>query len=882
MGAFDDLVPQEAPASAGAFDDLIPKQAPAARVAGAFDDLIPKQAPHQSVLGAIHEKINPEPIIGGVGASIGRMLHGLATLPERAIKASQQDVQTMGSGEPIQAVDPAAEAAMATLPFRKTVGGVRAHPSEATAVEAPKPVPETPKPAEPPPVEPAGVVPPQITAETMRPAAEPPAPPAKPATPQALADDLQTLRQSSVADRAEVGNTIRALPEAARDPAVGERLYHAAEDPKALAELTPEERALYDEHLAPLRAEQARLAEEARALGGGPELIGDPNYIHRISKGHAPAYDSLSGDAYDPVTGTRGLPRTTAALQERKFFVLEDAAGNRKVVSAGDTPAVWNDKKATPIPDAPEIVPGENVAIGGKEWKVKQATTKEIEQHTSVEYHKNAFVNTADAIVRLREVVRNLKFVQEVKGSAWWLEHAVKADGNRQIPDGWVRPKMPQFAEWYVDPKIAHVLDDFYKPGLLDAGSALRKINQFATSSMFWNPIPHMQNVGVHWAVARGWDWLRPGPWRHFATDMTRAIKAVVTQNKDYQRFLREGGGLVYGGVKNADFYRDIGRHMGMDIEKNWGSWKPLFDKFGLKTPYEAVAWWYGKMREVLWASSDALMMHRYLELERKGHSMRHAMKEAEKHIPNYRIPSEILGSRTASRIAQEPAAVVFARYHYGMWKSFMNMAADLTKGTMAEKKEALGNVAALAAMGFVVYPVIDAIYGKITGDEKAKMLRRGAMSVPHGLSETAKDRQSFSQFLQSNITAAPATKEVLQQFFGKDFFTGKDLGGAVPRVSHASKVFLQPLSTVEQTVAGTGGKKGKRAPRTAGRTILDTIVGGENTSGKTEGGKKYGAKLRAKEEKRHARKPQGLIEQGYYGAKKALMEKMQQYKGPQ
>jgi hypothetical protein len=70
-------------------------------------------------------------------------------------------------------------------------------------------------------------------------------------------------------------------------------------------------------------------------------------------------------------------------------------------------------------------------------------------------------------------------------------------------------------------------------------------------------------------------------------------------------------------------------------------------------------------------------------------------MKEAEKHIPNYRIPTEIMGSRTASRFAQEPAAINFARYHYGMWKSFMHIATDLVKGNAHEKKEALGNVAA-------------------------------------------------------------------------------------------------------------------------------------------------------------------------------------------
>ena len=302
-----------------------------------------------------------------------------------------------------------------------------------------------------------------------------------------------------------------------------------------------------------------------------------------------------------------------------------------------------------------------------------------------------------------------------------------------------------------------------------------------------------------------------------------------------------------------------------MDIEKNWGSWKPLFNKLGLKTPYEAIAWWYSKMRNVLWATSDMFMMHRYLELERQGLSSKAAIKAAEKHIPNYRIPTTIMGSRTASQFAQEPAFVNFARYHYGMWKSFMHMATDLAKGTAAEKKEALGNVAALAVMGYVVYPIVNALYQKVTGDPNAKMLARGAMSVPHGLAEVSRDRESFSQFLQSNITAAPATKELLQQFFGKDFFTGRELTDPAARAEHAARALVSPYGTTAQM---TGGGEDARS---TGRAALDTVVGGENTSEKTEKGKQYGAHLREMAVKHRREKPSGPIESGANAVEKAL-----------
>jgi hypothetical protein len=90
----------------------------------------PAASSEPTFLQKVHEKIDPEPIIGGVGASVGRMLTSLLGLPQRAIEGSQQDVATMGSGAPKETVEPATEAALATMPLRKTVGGVRAHPTD--------------------------------------------------------------------------------------------------------------------------------------------------------------------------------------------------------------------------------------------------------------------------------------------------------------------------------------------------------------------------------------------------------------------------------------------------------------------------------------------------------------------------------------------------------------------------------------------------------------------------------------------------------------------------------------------------------------------------------------------------------------------------------
>lgn len=670
------------------------------------------------------------------------------------------------------------------------------------------------------------------------------------------ADELNRLRQSGVADRAQVSQHIEQTPKELREPVAMERIYHATEDPSLVPKLPPSEQEVISKVIDPMRKEGFELLKKIRGYGA-TDIDFDPTYMHRIAKGHAPSYDSMRGDAYDPVVGTRSLKRQTSATKERSYFAIEDEGGRRFVISKGDDGTqVWRDGRPHKIGDI-ELRPGTEHMIAGHPWKVTQARTSEIEANTATRYHKNPVVNMADALVRMREVARNVEFLDKFKTDMQAQGRAVPIAQGRPAQKGFVETKIPQLRGMAFEPKIAHVLDDFYKPGL-EGLEGLRKINQFATGSIFWNPIPHIENVAAHWFTGRGWDWIRPGPIKGFATDAGRAIKEVITQGPEYQRLLREGSGLVSGGVRNADFYQAMGKRFGMDIERNWGEWKPYFDKVGLKTPYEAVAWWYDKMRSVLWQTNDMFMMHRVLELERKGLSARAAIKEAEKHIPNYRIPSEVLNSRMFSRILQDPAVTIFSRYHYGMWKSYMNVLADMGKGAPKEKLDALGNLAALGFLLFMVYPAVDFALQKLTGDPKAEKLRRGSTSIPQWTKELYQGDMTFPQFLSNTITLAPATKEGMQQFVGKDWFTGRDLGGPVPRAEHAAGALVNPYSIANQlTDTRPGGRE-------TGRTVLDQIVGARNVSERTLRGRERAKKQRERDDRYREKHPRGLIEKGY------------------
>lgn len=817
-------------------------------------------------------------LLGAIGKQVGRNIMNIPAqmlhLPQEAADASQrfmlkeerpEDYLTMGSA-----------AMMGGVKLGRTPGVVSApKPAEAVkiapeAVNKPLEAASKPEIAEATPPPPAGFepVPRDLGAAASRERA-PIEPVTKPEV-AAVADDLQRLRGASVADRQEIGNRLEATPPEFKDPALQERLYHAIENPEEMAKLTPPERALFDQYIQPMRDELSQLYNKVRALGG-EDMVQDPTYVHRIAKGHAPAYDDITAaDSSNPITGSKSLNKSTSALQQRKFFALQDENGNRFVVSEAEhgAPVVWNKGKPTQLTTPVELIPGSEVQLGGKTFNITQATTREIEGNTGVQYHKSAAVNTADALVRMREVARNLEALERFKSELTAQGRASPFIKGRP-PEGMVESKIPQLRGTAFDPKIAAAFDDFYKPGF-EGVESLRKVNQFATASIFWNPLPHIENVAMHWFTGRGFDWVRPGPMRSFVRDAGRAIKETVEQGPEYQRLLKEGSGLVYGGVKNADFYQQMGRRFGMEIEQNWGEWKPYFDRFGLKTPYEATAWWYGKMRNVLWAANDMFMLHRVFELERKGLPVREAIKEAELHIPNYRIPSEVLGSRMFSRILQEPAFTIFSRYHYGQWKSYMNMVSHLAKGSGKERVEALGNLAALGFLMYAVYPAIDAALQKVTGDPNAKKLRRGSTSIPDWMTEYAMKNMTLAQLLGNTVTMAPATKEGLQQFVGKDFFTGQDLGGVVPRVEHATKALVSPYNTASQM---TDDRPGARAP---GRTAFDTIVGAKNTSQRSMQGQQRAKAFREKADLKQAERPTGPITRGYKAAKEFIG-----YKGP-
>ena len=678
-----------------------------------------------------------------------------------------------------------------------------------------------------------------------------------------ISDDLHRLRQWRTADQIEMSQHLDQFPPEYKTAAVQEEFYHKGEDPSI--NLSPDKEAFFAQKIQPMREEIQKLQQVAGKYG---VQLTDDEWMHRVMKGQEPA--PTGGPAALPQEGGTGkLARRTSAMLPRTVYALEHSqSGTRVIISQPSQQqgiaVVWNKGKGTKTAFGDELKVGNPMMINGQQWVVKQAKTKEIEVETPFRYQKSAAVNLATALVNMRSVVRNIQYLDNLTKSPDWLQWATVKGGNRPAPEGWKTPKVPQLDRWLVHPKLRGPIDDFYQSGF-EGFDWLRRVNRFAIGSMFWTPIPHVENVAGHWFVGRGWEWLRPSGYENLYKEGAKAIRAAITMNSDYVDLLKHGSAIIAGGVYNRDFYQAMGKKFGLEMQRN-GMMAKLEQAIGMKIP-NPIGWWYNAMNRVLWQANDIFMMQRIFELERRGLTRLEAIKEAEKHIPNYRIPPEVLGSRTFSRVLQDTALTAFGRYHYGVWNSYTNMVKDMfgPNSTPKQRLDGAGNLAALFVLAAGIYPLVSYGLQKLTGDKDIKKLPRGPATIPSTLYQALSTNEKHVWDVVGNsITLAPGFKETLEQFppINRDFFTGKHIyqpgeksvvRKAMQRVEHAAGTMVAPINTLTQ-IRQSLHEKG------IPREILKQAIGTEDRTQRQRRGIAQGLK-RERSEAKSARKRPGWLE---------------------
>lgn len=672
---------------------------------------------------------------------------------------------------------------------------------------------------------------------------------------RSLEDQLFTDQQASHADMLEVVQNLKQAPEALRDPKLQEKFYHYIEwlrgyeqadeamrvaGPEFQASrhhvpdvtLTPEERALFNEHLEDLKRIEARLGK--RAMDYGFEDV-DLNYMHRRAKGHTPELDRLLGqDTPSPQLGRRGLPTKTSSMKERKYFALQAPDGSRRVVSKGpDGIAIWQNNKPFPFRVKGTLKPHRTVIVDGKPFLVTEARTTEIEQHTPVRYYKNALANTLDNVVKLRRVNRNIERLEQIKSTPEWQRNAARVDENgdaldgRDIPPTWRTSKLPQMAGWAMDRRLADIFDDLAGHEFNTMEEALAAINKVTIGSLFITPVPHLMNVLSHWYVSRGWDNYTPMGLKSIVGNSAKAWKAVVEKDETYRRYLRAGGGLIDAGLANKQFYQNMLKIFGEAVErdvKQYGELGPMGKVariIGYDKVHDFVAAFYNVSNRALWMGNDMFMIQRYLEQEQlHGRSTPKAISETEKHIPNYRLPSRVglganeatyKGGRAFVQATRHPF-FEFSRYHYGMWKSIGYMIRDMREGLMHDPKlawETTGHMVALGAFMTFIGTAVSSWVKWMTDNPDAKMDQPGAGRLPQGVLDFFNGDKDSLASLFNMFTLAPLPREMLQLGFGHDLYSGKDvapsagLRGDAQLADHALNTLFYPYGLASKAVQG-------------------------------------------------------------------------------
>lgn len=697
-----------------------------------------------------------------------------------------------------------------------------------------------------------------------------------------LSTDLHGIRQDDIEHKLQLLKWEQNLPKELNNPEVREQIYRAREEGK-LGLLPPDVKALYDEHLKPMFDENDTFFDNIAKIDPGrigPEVA---DHIYRILKGNDPEHNILhTGESKDPIEGVNAI--TTAArgpALARRFVALERSDGKRFVISLDDGGfKIWKNGSAQTVEDPGfSFKAGNKYKVGNTDFTMKEAMTPEIEQHArgddgkKLQYYKNAPLSAAATNSYLGSMARHLQYLNNLKSDPEFLKMA-RPPGAKSVPAEYRDTSLPNFKGWKMDPQLAYVMDDFAQAGFNEPSlNMARKLAQAVTKTIFWLPTAHINNVGAHWFVERGWNWLPgTGGYRSLAVNGAKAIRSVITQDALQSELRASRAGTIYGGILTQGFMEQLGKGVGEAIKNDKPRWDPIARTLGVGPSDLAKAIYKGSSK-VMWAANDMLLTQAVLENMSHGLSMKDAIVHAERHIPNYRVPATIMGSgkgaRLFSQIMQEPTFFAFGRYHYGVFNSYAHMVKDLVKGSGSQRLEAIGNLMALGILSYAIYPALDAAYQGLTGNPDASAQRRGPMSIPHHLARAAEGKEDIMQAGRSTLTMAPALATALETLNNKDF-RGKQIiepgdvraaahgsGSAAARVGvqateHAARGLVSPIGTAEMAYGKGAG---------VGSTLRDQLLDIRNPSPQSRKYEATIAKTSTQKAVSRFKKPPGMLE---------------------
>ena len=453
----------------------------------------------------------------------------------------------------------------------------------------------------------------------------------------------------------------------------------------------------------------------------------------------------------------------------------------------------------------------------GSRYQIGEATANEVERHTNVRYHRNLMGKLLDEYVGNRQVERQTQFLDDLKASPKFHEIATQETGR--APSNWRPVNLPQFHGYVMEPYTAEVLNNYARkmrgdnrvPYLSAANDLLRK----AMFSVL--PVWHDFNLADIAIINRGLagNFAPKGIIRLWKT-LAPATKEVMTLGPKYQRLMEKGAPFMYAksqlGLVTPEAYADIVESIGKELDAK-AELHPIAKALGFVPgkAWQAMKWWGRHAQTSMWAFNDVGIMQGIMERERMGMSEDQALARTMEVLPNYQLPE---GSRLLN-IVTHPDVSWFARYHIGLFRAYGKMMKRLLgrHQKLADRAKAADQLAMVGVMGLVVYPMLDAIVRQQSGNPKAHVARFGLSAIPYDLYKWTRGQESLIHFGVKVFTPAPATYEILQQAFNRDFWSGDQvapfydtpLQATEDRIKHLSGTNIPLENFLEGQTVGQG-----------------------------------------------------------------------------
>jgi hypothetical protein len=452
----------------------------------------------------------------------------------------------------------------------------------------------------------------------------------------------------------------------------------------------------------------------------------------------------------------------------------------------------------------------------GKTYKIGQATTKEIEQHTNIKYYKDPVANYAIALERTLRSTRALKFINRIKESPEFSDVVVK-EGEATVPEGFKTTKLQQFRGYYMEPQVAEAFDDLATRQ--QGGTHIPiydEVNNILISAIVINPVMHFPNVLVGYGAAQAGTGIIPLGTATSRENFTKAIQGVRNFDAGYLDWLEHGAPFAALKGTNAQFTKAILDTVAKDVQNPKSDfqkeWEPMAKVLGYANPIE-----WGKALEkmnsnITWTGNDIMLYHALLDYQSTHDSTKEeAIAEVSKRMADYRLPSRVMGSRNLSLLMQNNAILLFMRYHYSgtirPWIENIKDTGDFRDeanggSTNRQRMAALRTLAFFAGL-YVLYHGIDKLLQKMTGNPNTYMSMAGPMKLVQNI-EKLEQGQTPSAFAQSIFGIAPAAKLVIGAWTNVDIgqFNSPVFGpggeGVAALVAGQASIYTQVQNAVQ------------------------------------------------------------------------------------